>query len=98
VKKEYAEMHDKGLEVIGVSFDQNDKALTAFLAANPDMPWPQMFDPAHAFWNNEFGKRFGIMGIPTMFLIDKNGVCRSVKAREDFETEIPKLLAENGAV
>jgi thiol-disulfide isomerase/thioredoxin/cytochrome c551/c552 len=98
VKKEYADMHSKGLEVIGVSFDQTDKALTAFLAANPDMPWPQMFDPKHAFWNNEFGKKYGIMGIPTMFLIDKNGICRSVKAREDFETEIPKLLAENGAV
>jgi thiol-disulfide isomerase/thioredoxin len=97
VKKEYADMHDKGLEVIGVSFDQTGAALDKFLTANPDMPWPQMFDPKHPFWNNEFGKEFFIHGIPTMFLIDKNGICRSVTAREDFETMIPKLLAENSA-
>jgi thiol-disulfide isomerase/thioredoxin len=98
VKKEYAEMHDKGLEVIGVSFDQTDEALTKYLGDNPDMPWPQFYDPEHPFWKNEFGKKYGIQGIPTMFLIDKNGICRSVKAREDFEKEIPKLLDEKGAL
>lgn len=98
VKKEYADMHDQGLEVIGVSFDQTKGALDKFLAANPDMPWPQMFDPKHAFWNNELGKANYIYGIPTMFLIDKNGICRSVTAREDFEKVIPQLLAEKSAI
>ena len=98
VKKEYADMHDKGLEVIGVSFDQSSAALDKYLEANPDMPWPQLFDPQHPFWQNELGKANYIFGIPTMFLIDKNGICRSVTAREDFEKVIPQLLAEKGAI
>ena len=32
------------------------------------------------------------------FLIDKNGICRSVTAREDFEKVIPQLLAEKSAI
>jgi len=97
VKKEYAELHEKGFEVIGVSFDQTGDALQKYLDANPDMPWPQMFDPAHPYFNNEIGRKYNINSIPTMFLIDKNGICRSVKARKDFEKEIPKLLKEDSA-
>ena len=39
-------------------------------------------------------KEYGINGIPTMFLIDKKGVVRTVRARENFEELIPKMLAE----
>jgi thiol-disulfide isomerase/thioredoxin len=87
VKKAYAEWHDKGLEVLGVSCDEKGKDLSEFLKKNPDMPWPQLFDP-------ELAKVYGVRGIPTMFLIDKQGIVRSVKAREDFEQQIPKLLDE----
>lgn len=93
VKKAYADFHDKGLEVLGVSCDQNAKALTDFLAKNPDMPWPQLFDEKTPGWH-PIAKDFGIQGIPTMFLIDKKGILRTVEAREKFETEIPKLLDE----
>lgn len=93
VKKMYAEYHEQGLEVIGVSCDYKADDLAKFLQANPDMPWTQMFDSTHTGWN-QLAKDNGIVGIPTMFLIDKNGICRSVTAREDFEKEIPKLLAE----
>jgi thiol-disulfide isomerase/thioredoxin len=96
VKKAYADFHDKGLEVLGVSNDYDPKKLTDFVSANPGMPWPQLLDPKAAAaqqWNpTTLG--FGIQGIPTMFLIDKQGICKSVTAREDFETEIPKLLAQ----
>ena len=39
---------------------------------------------------------WGVDGIPTMFLIDRNGVLRSTKARRDMEELIPKLLEEKG--
>jgi len=60
------------------------------------MPWPQLFD-ADAAKNQQWNPitaGFGIDGIPTMFLIDKKGVCRTVTARENMEDLIPKLLAE----
>ena len=96
VEKIYAENHDKGLEILGVSNDQTADALTQFVAKDGKMPWPQLFDAGAATsggWN-PITTGFGINGIPTMFLIDKKGVCRTVEARETMEDMIPKLLAE----
>lgn len=97
VKKLYAQYKDKGLEVVGVSCDNKGDALMSYLAANPDMPWTQMFDVNNPGWH-PLAKQYGITGIPVMFLIDKNGVCRSVEARENMETLIPKLLAEQAGM
>jgi thiol-disulfide isomerase/thioredoxin len=96
VKKAYADFHAKGLEVLGVSNDMDAKALSNFVAADPGMPWPQLFDQkaADAQQWNPTTVGFGINGIPTMFLINKKGVLISVDAREDFEQRIPQLLAE----
>lgn len=93
VKKVYSQYHDKGLEILGVSCDNSVDDLKKFLAENKEMAWPQLFDPSSPGWH-PLAKQYGIEGIPTMFLIDKNGVLRSVEARSNFETEIPKLLAE----
>jgi thiol-disulfide isomerase/thioredoxin len=96
VKKTYLEQHAKGLEILGVSCDSDVEELKGFLTKNKDMPWPQLFDAKEnpkLQWN-PIAKEWGINGIPTMFLIDKKGVLRSVEARKDFEEEIPKLLAE----
>jgi thiol-disulfide isomerase/thioredoxin len=99
VKKAYADFHEKGFEVVGISNDFSAADLTKFVAADPGMPWPQVFDKDDAAdqkWNH-ITEGFGIMGIPTMFLIDKKGVLRTVTARADFETQIPKMLAETDA-
>lgn len=96
VKKAYTDFHDKGLEIVGVSNDYSADDLKSFVAKDSQMPWPQLFDTAAASkqeWN-PITTGFGIEGIPTMFLIDKKGVVRSVGARENFEEMIPKLLAE----
>jgi len=93
VKKAYSTWHDKGLEVLGVSCDNSGDDLTKFLTSNPDMPWPQLFDPKTAGWH-PVATGFGITGIPTMFLIDKKGIVRTVEARENFEELIPKMLNE----
>lgn len=93
VKKTYAEFHPKGLEIVGVSCDQDADSLKTFLERNKDMPWPQMFDASKPGWH-ALATQYGVNGIPTMFLIDRKGICRTVKARENFEEMIPKLLAE----
>ena len=94
VKKGYADFHAKGFELLGVSSDNEAAALKSFLAKNTDMPWPQLFDPK-AEAGHPLNIQYGIRGIPTMFLIDKKGIVRTVKARENFEELIPKLLEEN---
>lgn len=92
VKKLYADNHAKGLEIIGVSSDRNPDDLKDFLAGNPDMPWPQLYEPNTT--HHPLLDKYGIEGIPTMYLIDRNGICRSVTAREDMQELVPKLLAE----
>ncbi|MDQ3623824.1 MAG: redoxin family protein [Verrucomicrobiota bacterium] len=93
IKKTYAELHEKGLEVLGVSCDHSADDLKSFLKEKPEMPWPQLFDAENPGWH-PLTRQFGITGIPTMFVIDRKGVLRSVNAGEDFEQTIPKLLAE----
>jgi len=93
VKKAYADYHAKGLEVLGVSCDNDGEELSKFLKENKDMPWPQLFDAKNPGWH-PLAKSYGIDGIPTMFLIDKKGVVRTVEARENFEELIPKMLSE----
>jgi thiol-disulfide isomerase/thioredoxin len=95
VKQMYDTYHAKGLEIIGVSNDFDAAALADYTAKN-GMPWTELFDATAAASNtwNPLTQGYGINGIPTMFLIDKAGVCRSVTAREDMEKLIPTLLAE----
>ena len=93
VKAAYKEYHDKGLEILGVSCDNDVNELKQFVEQNPDMPWPHLFDETNPGWH-PLATQFGIQGIPTMFLIDRKGVVRSVTARQNFEQMIPQLLAE----
>jgi thiol-disulfide isomerase/thioredoxin len=97
VKKAYADYHAKGLEIIGVSCDNGAGTLKQYLEKNPDMPWPQLFDPAKPGWH-EIATNLGVKGIPTMFLIDRAGILRTTEARGNLEKEIPKLLAEKTPV
>jgi thiol-disulfide isomerase/thioredoxin len=94
LKKLYAKHHDKGFEIVGVSWDENVESLKEYLSTQDGMPWPQLFDPnnpgVHAV-----ARQFGVATLPTMFLIDKKGKVRSVKAQqENLDELVTKLLAE----
>ena len=91
VKKTYEELHPKGFEIIGVSFDQSKESLQKFTATN-EMPWPQYFDGLG--WQNKIGQEQGINGIPAMYLVDKQGRLRELDARSKLAARVEKLLAE----
>jgi thiol-disulfide isomerase/thioredoxin len=91
VKAVYEKLHDKGFEIVGISFDQKQDALEKFVK-DKSMGWPQYFDGKG--WSNKFGKEYGINSIPTMWLVDKKGNLRDVEAREDLAGKVEKLLAE----
>jgi thiol-disulfide isomerase/thioredoxin len=96
VKKVYQTYHDKGLEVLAVDNDYTKEALQKYLAGDPDMVWPNLFDEVAASNGsmNSISATYGIASIPRMFLIDRNGVLRTTEARENMDEMIPKLLAE----
>jgi thiol-disulfide isomerase/thioredoxin len=92
VAKLYADYHDKGFEIIGVSSDNDKAALLSFLKDHPEMPWPELFHAGNGW--HPLTKKFGINGIPTMYVVDRNGLLRSVEGREQMETLVPQLLDE----
>lgn len=91
VKATYDKLHSKGLDIVGVSLDEDKSALTSFVSAH-QMAWPQYFDGLH--WKNKIAQEFAIESIPTMWLVDKKGVLRDTNARENLAGKIEKLLAE----
>ena len=91
VKKAYAELHDQGFEILGISFDSEKQTLERFVKKE-GMKWPQYFDGKG--WGNELGARFGIDAIPSMWLVDKKGVLRDMNARTDLVSKVKKLLQE----
>jgi len=91
VKEAYQKLHDKGFEIVGISFDQDKSALEKTLKEK-EMTWPQFFDGDG--WKNKYGQEFGIHSIPTMWLVDKKGNLRDVNARGELEEKVSKLLAE----
>jgi thiol-disulfide isomerase/thioredoxin len=93
MKKIFQQYKDQGLMIVGVSCDEKLEDLNKFLAENPEMTWPHFFDASSPGWHS-MATKFGVDGIPQMFLIDKKGVLRTVDARANMEEMIPKLLAE----
>jgi thiol-disulfide isomerase/thioredoxin len=92
LKATYEKLHEKGFEIVGISFDRDVNKLKQ-VVAREKMTWPQYFDSEKE--GNKYGEEFGITGIPTMWLVDKKGVLRELNARDQLETKVEKLLAEN---
>jgi peroxiredoxin len=89
VKSTYEELRKADFEIIGISFDQ-DKAKLEKFVKEKEMPWPQYFDGK--YWDNEIGRKYGIASIPTMWLIDKEGVLRDVHADVNLSGKVKALL------
>ena len=93
LKKFYAQHRGQGFEVVGVSCDNTPEDLAKFLEANRDMTWPQLFDANEPGWH-ALATQHGVEAIPTMLLIDRRGVVRSVDAKAVYQKMVPDLLAE----
>jgi len=65
----YDRYHSKGLEIIGISLDQQNAAaaLAKFTQENK-MPWPQIYDGK--FWKAALAQQYGVTSIPQPILVD----------------------------
>jgi thiol-disulfide isomerase/thioredoxin len=93
LKKLYAQYHGQGLEIVGVSCDNDGQELVKFMAQNRDMPWQQLFDATQPGWH-ALATQYNIGQIPAMFLVDRKGVLRCAEARDKLEKRVPELLKE----
>jgi peroxiredoxin len=85
-------LHEKlasqGFDVVGVSVDKDTAALEEFLGKN-EVPWTNL-SGQEAF---DFAKRLGIRGIPTMFLVDRDGkVLATAHSVDELAPQAEKLL------
>ncbi|MBR4660427.1 MAG: AhpC/TSA family protein [Bacteroidales bacterium] len=70
VVKAYNEYHDKGFEIVGISFD-NDKDAWLKAIKDLEMPWIHLSDLAG--WNSVAVELYGVNAIPDNLLIDPDG-------------------------
>jgi thiol-disulfide isomerase/thioredoxin len=86
---QYKKNHDHGLEIVGISFDQDKDALQQFVK-DKQMGWEQYFDGKG--WGNEYGQKYAIHAIPQMWLIGRDGKIVDFNARAGLPEKISKLL------
>jgi thiol-disulfide isomerase/thioredoxin len=73
VKAFYEKHIDQGFDVVGVSLDQDQEALAQYLEEN-QIPWDNLAGDD----TQELAGKYGIRGIPTMMLVDRDGKVVSV--------------------
>jgi thiol-disulfide isomerase/thioredoxin len=89
LKKYYELYHNKGFEIISISCDQNREDLEKFIKEK-DIPWANVYGEKGPSPTVEY---YGILGIPTMVLIDKDGKVINLQARgEELGKMLEKLL------
>lgn len=85
---------EHGLEVVGVSLDYDEQALRDFVKEE-NLSYVQVFDKEKA---RAISKSYGVWGIPSVFLIDKDGVINAPDLHGDRVETAVKALLTNGPI
>ena len=67
----YEEYKDKGVDVVGVSFDNDEQAWKSSIESL-GLPWHQMSDLKG--WESIAASIYGVNSIPHLMLLDPNGI------------------------
>ena len=69
VKKAYRTWHDKGFEILGISFDNAGMAeRVAAFTEQREMPWRQLYEGKR--WDTRLGRLYDVGSIPFVLLVD----------------------------
>ncbi len=86
----YKENRAKGFEIIGVCLDMQKAAVKPYLTQH-GMTWPQLYQPGGL--GSPMAMGYGVISLPTMFLVNGDGVVVSRNATiQDVKTALPALL------
>lgn len=93
LKKLHAEYGPKGFEIVTVSLDDRAEQAQTFLQSNP-VPGQHLFVPGKdGGMNSPLATHYGIMGLPTAFLVGRDGnvISRNIQIN-DLEDAIKKAV------
>lgn len=86
----YEKYHKKGLEIVGVSFDEDETAWKNAVRAM-NMTWPQASELRS--WDNIMTRKYGVTSIPYTILIDSGGTIIGQQLRgERLENTVRQYL------
>jgi peroxiredoxin len=83
----------KDFVMVGVSLDDNKDKLTEF-CKNQDLPWLMLFEEGKG-WNNSMARAFEISGIPSCWIIDKQGNVAGMDIHSGRHEEIEKIIEKS---
>lgn len=85
-----ARYRDRGLTVVGVNVDENGPEAVPFFSRRFGINYPVLYD------DGQVSSRYGIRGLPTLVLIDRQGWIRyrhtGVESEQELVRQIEKLL------
>jgi thiol-disulfide isomerase/thioredoxin len=90
----YQKLHAQGLEMLGISSDRSADALKAYVKEHPEIAWTQVYATPAENGRHPLNNTYSVDWIPTLFVIDKKGVCRSIDGDKELAEVTAKLLAE----
>ena len=92
LKTLYESYHSEGFEIVGVNFDPVKTSVGPYLMQN-GVKWPQIHEPGGQ--EGGLGIEFGIMVVPTMFIVDREGKVLNRNATiADLKTTLAEKLAK----
>lgn len=92
LRKIYADYKDKGFEILGISVDMDKDKLEEYIKKEK-VTWPIGFTGKG--WQDDVRVLYNIYSIPSMWLIDREGILRQFDLRgEDLSKAVAELVAD----
>ena len=85
----YAKYRGSGFEILGVNLDANADAIPAYVRDHK-IAWQSIRDAGGT--DGQLARDFGIVSVPTMFVVDKAGVVAGGITTENLEFAVQSLL------
>lgn len=90
LKQLFAKYHARGLEIVGISLDDDPAKVDHFIAEK-SIPWAQLCDGKVDA--GPIPKLYNVTGTPDLFVIDPNG---NIAARLDSANQLERQLTSMG--
>jgi hypothetical protein len=83
----------ESIQTLGICLDNNPPAVPSMMADH-QIAWPVFCDGQG--WQGQLVRSLGINELPELWIVDRDGVLRTLDAKDDAEAVIRKAAKESG--